>query len=167
MASTPNTIVSRFRVPSSNTGPTSTSSNHVSGMTRAQLSCATHIFVSTWAGCCSRGLSCTGSRPSREVETQRQHGNGSSSGGRGPSFSLMITLGRAAFGVCGETFVFFIELGVSFSSDLRFRCEDVAFDLGFAASSVSSSRLRRSSSTLIRTLLRIWVLEYQKQDDDS
>ena len=93
MPSTPNTIFSRFRVPSSSTGPTSTSSNHVSGRTRAQLACAIHTFVSTYAGWCRIGLSCTGSRSSRDCEMQRQHGNGSSSGGRGPSFSLMVNLG--------------------------------------------------------------------------
>lgn len=59
--------------------------------------------------------------------------------------------------MAGETFVFFIELGVSFSSDLRFRDdddEDVCFDLALAGFAISSSRLRRSSSTLMRTLFR-------------
>ena len=86
---------------------------------------------------------------------QRQHGNGSSSGGRGPSFSLIVTLGRVGLGADNDTFVFFIELGVSFSSDLRFRCdddEDECFGLCFAAFAISSSRLWRSSSTLMRTL---------------
>jgi hypothetical protein len=53
----------------------------------------------------------------------------------------MVTLGRVTLGTCGETFAFFIEFGVSFSSDLRFRDDDeeMNFDLGFAAFAVASS----------------------------
>jgi hypothetical protein len=52
----------------------------------------------------------------------------------------MVTLGGATLSACGETFAFFIEFGVSFSSDLRFRDDDgMNFDLGFAAFAIASS----------------------------
>jgi hypothetical protein len=52
-----------------------------------------------------------------------------------------VTLGRATLGACGETFAFFIEFGVSFSSDLRFRGDDeeMNFGLDFAAFAITSS----------------------------
>jgi hypothetical protein len=53
----------------------------------------------------------------------------------------MVTLGRETLGACGAIFAFFIEFGVSFSSDLRFRDDDeeMNFDLDFAAFAIASS----------------------------